>query len=199
MLRQKARSGIGMDHLRKLGASAMIRVALIALFGACLSACVTGGGGSRAAYHESNLRPYVVNGRRYTPHVNTHYEKEGLASWYTYPSGRRTASGERFDGRSLAAAHKTLPLPCVVEVTNLDNGRKLKVRVNDRGPFVSGRIIDLTPAAADRLGFRGKGMAHVKVKFIGPAPVADSDQILLAQADAEPSGAAASALDASLF
>jgi rare lipoprotein A len=161
-----------------------IRAAVIAVAGCGLSACLSTGGHQHAAYRTANLRPYEVDGRRYNPQPTKHYEKKGLASWYSYPAGsRRTASGELFDGRRLAAAHKTLPLPCMVEVTNLDNGRRIKVRVNDRGPFVDGRIIDLTPAAAERLGFMGHGTARVKVKFLGPAPVADSGQIELAQAD----------------
>ncbi len=137
-------------------------------------------------YRSSTLRPYEVGGRRYTPKVDAHFEEKGLASWYSYPAGtRRTAIGERFDPQLLTAAHKTLPLPCVVEVTNLANGKSVRVRVNDRGPFASGRIIDLSRAAADRLGFTRQGTARVKVKFLGPAGFADSGGIMLASVDAQ--------------
>jgi rare lipoprotein A len=159
-----------------------LRLAAIGALGLGLSACLSGRHHEAAAYRSANLRSYTVNGQRYSPKVIKHYDQKGLASWYSYPShSRPTASGELFDGRAMAAAHKTLPLPCMVEVTNLENGKKIRVRVNDRGPFVAGRIIDLTPAAADKLGFRGHGMAKVRVKFLGPAPrVADSGEIMLA-------------------
>lgn len=122
------------------------------------------------AYRLANLKPYVVAGRRYQPRVERRYEETGLASWYSYPANtRRTATGAWFDPRQLTAAHKTLPLPCIAEVTNLENGRSLKVLVNDRGPFVDGRIIDLSKAAADKLDFAGKGLAKVRVRFVGPA------------------------------
>ena len=148
-----------------------------------LSACASGGHGRLEPYRAANLRPYEVQGRRYQPRVVKHYEERGLASWYTYPTGTsRTATGEPFDGRRLTAAHKTLPLPCLVKVTNLDNGKSVTVRVNDRGPFAAGRIIDLSPAAAGKLGFRDKGLARVRVKFLGPAPLADSGVIQLAEA-----------------
>jgi rare lipoprotein A len=141
----------------------------------CLGACASAPGGPAAPYRAANLRPYEVDGRTYRPQAVTHYEATGVASWYAYPYGtRHTASGEPFDGRLLTAAHKTLPLPCRAEVTNLDNGRTVVVRVNDRGPFVSGRLIDLSPAAAERLGFKGQGVARVRVKFLGPAALADA-------------------------
>ena len=93
----------------------------------------------------------------------------GQASWYG-PGfyGNRTANGEVFDMDLISAAHKTLPLPSIVEVTDLDTGRKLKVRVNDRGPFVSGRIIDLSKGAARKLGIYERGVARVRVRYIGP-------------------------------
>lgn len=166
------------------------RLAAVAAVGLGLSACASGGHHDVAAYRSANLRAYTVAGKRYAPKVTKHYDEKGLASWYSYPNrSRPTASGEIFDGRVMAAAHKTLPLPCMVEVTNLENGKKIKVRVNDRGPFVRGRIIDLTPAAADKLGFRSKGMAKVRVKLLGPAPrVADSGEVMLAASDVEPRG-----------
>jgi rare lipoprotein A len=168
---------------RIFGLRAM-RVAVIGLAAIAVSACA-GGRHEMATYRRANLRAYEVNGKHYQPRVVEHYDEKGLASWYNYPgqSRRPTASGETFNSSAMAAAHKTLPLPCMVEVTNLENGRKIKVRVNDRGPFVSGRIIDLTPAAADKLGFRNKGVTRVRVKFLGPAKVADSGQVMVAQVD----------------
>jgi rare lipoprotein A len=151
-----------------------------------LSACASRGLEPLAGTGEpiGSMRPYEVGGQRYEPRVYSHYDETGLASWYSYPPRtRRTADGEWFDARALTAAHKTLPLPSLVEVTNLDNGRRIEVRVNDRGPFVAGRIIDLSRAAADRLGFAGQGTAHVRVRLIG---VADSAQNELAAVEPDP-------------
>ena len=90
-----------------------------------------------------------------------------MASWYGYPfQNRHTADGEIYDEGLITAAHKTLPLPCIVEVTNLQNGRSIRVRVNDRGPFVGGRLIDLSKAAAEQLGFDRRGTTRVRVRFI---------------------------------
>ena len=118
--------------------------------------------------------PYVVNGKRYVPislkEANTYREK-GAASWYGYETLRRkggtmTANGEAFDPEGLTAAHKYLPLPTYVRVTNLENHRAIIVRVNDRGPFVKGRIIDLSSGAAKKLGFYEEGTARVLVESI---------------------------------
>lgn len=118
--------------------------------------------------------PYVVNGKRYVPmsvEAARHYRQEGVASWYGYETyhqkgGHMTADGEAFDPRGLTAAHKYLPLPTFVKVTNLENHREIIVRVNDRGPFVNGRIIDLSAGAAKKLGFYAKGTARVRVEAI---------------------------------
>jgi len=109
-------------------------------------------------------RPYQVRGRWYTPEDNMGYDEEGVASWYG-PGfhGKRTANGERFDQNALTAAHPTLPMPTMVRVTNLDNGRTADLRVNDRGPFASNRIIDVSKRAAEVLGFRRSGTARVRV------------------------------------
>ena len=148
---------------------------------ASLGACASGGGGT-AHYHAANLRSYEINGQRYAPKVVSHYDAKGVASWYSYPARtRRTATGEWFDPGQMTAAHKTLPLPCEVEVTNLENGRKVRVRVNDRGPYADGRIIDLSRAAADRLGFARAGTTRVRVKLLGPAHLAETDTIETAQ------------------
>ncbi len=117
-----------------------------------------------------NPDSYVVYGKRYhTRKSSQGYKEKGGASWYgTKFHGRRTSSGEPYDMYAMTAAHKTLPLPSYVEVTNLDNGRKVIVRVNDRGPFHDGRIIDMSYAAAVKLGMLGKGTAHVEVRAIDP-------------------------------
>jgi rare lipoprotein A len=114
-------------------------------------------------------KPYQVRGQTYVPFDDAHYDETGLASWYG-PQGQHgtTANGERFDGRRVGAAHKTLPLPCYVEVTALATGRRIIVRINDRGPFVAGRIIDLSYGAAELLGIVRSGTAKVRVRRIYP-------------------------------
>ncbi len=119
-------------------------------------------------------RPYRVGGVWYTPAEQPHYRATGEASWYGEAySGRATADGERFDARALTGAHPTLPLPSMVEVLNLENGRRLRVRVNDRGAFRRGRVIDVSKAAAQRLGFLAQGRARVEVRYLGPAEPSD--------------------------
>jgi rare lipoprotein A len=114
--------------------------------------------------------PYQSGGVWYVPAEQPGYDETGLASWYGDAfDGKPTANGEIFDMNGVSAAHATLPMPCVVEVTNLDNGRTLQVRMNDRGPFHPGRIIDLSHGAADQLGFAVKGTARVRVRYVGPA------------------------------
>ncbi|MBS3747463.1 MAG: septal ring lytic transglycosylase RlpA family protein [Wenzhouxiangellaceae bacterium] len=120
----------------------------------------------RARY--GNHSPYTVNGKTYRVRSSSRgYRERGRASWYGSKfHGRTTSSGEPFDMYKVSAAHKTLPLPSWVEVTNLDNGRKLVVRVNDRGPFKDGRIIDLSYAAAVKLDVLDAGTAPVEVVAI---------------------------------
>jgi rare lipoprotein A len=128
----------------------------------------TGEGG-----HYKLGRAYEINGRWYQPYYDPEYEARGVASWYGDPfHGRKTANGERFDKRRLSAAHTTLPLPSLVEVTNVENGRSLVLRVNDRGPFVGDRLIDLSEAAAEELGFKHSGLAEVEVRFLRLADAA---------------------------
>ncbi len=166
------------------------RLAAILLAGASLAACASlttpkysiqdeGVHASRPpsdpGAHGTNA-PYQVGGIWYVPHEQPHYDETGVASWYGDAFNMKaTANGEIFDMNQISAAHTTLPLPSMVEVTNLDNGRKLTVRVNDRGPFVGGRIIDLSHAAAQELGYDRAGIAHVRVRYIGPAPLAGPD------------------------
>ncbi len=126
-------------------------------------------------------RPYQVAGRTYYPTEHPKPVEVGMASWYGPKFHRRkTANGEWFDMNYLSAAHKTMPLPSYARVTNLENGRTVVVRVNDRGPFVGTRIIDLSRAAAARLGYLRKGKARVRVEYLGPAPLGD-DRMLLAR------------------
>jgi rare lipoprotein A len=115
-------------------------------------------------------QPYKINGRWYYPEFVTKYEAVGVASWYGHSyHGRLTANGEVYDMYALTAAHPTLQLPSVVEVVNLENGRSLVLRVNDRGPFVDDRLIDLSLAAARELGFERQGLAQVQVRYLGLA------------------------------
>lgn len=108
------------------------------------------------------------------------YSEIGVASWYGGAfNGGRTSNGERFDMGSISAAHRSLPLPCYARVTNLRNGRSIVVRVNDRGPFVRGRLIDVSARAAALLDFRIVGMARVKVDYFGKAPPAGGDGAFL--------------------
>jgi rare lipoprotein A len=124
--------------------------------------------------------PYVVAGRVYVPEENPHYRAEGIASWYGSDfHGRATANGEIFDADSISAAHPTLPLPSYVRVTNLNNGRSLIVRVNDRGPYAANRIIDVSRRAAHLLGFTERGTASVRVEYVGRAPMEGSDDRIL--------------------
>lgn len=131
---------------------------------------------------ETGNNPYVALGKRYAPIADGRgYEKRGMASWYGKKfHGKRTSSGERYDMYKMTAAHPTLPLPSYVRVTNLNNGRSVVVRVNDRGPFLHGRIIDLSYAAAYKLGIIATGTGRVEVKTVSAKPlrtaVAASDQ-----------------------
>ncbi|HYE46636.1 MAG TPA: septal ring lytic transglycosylase RlpA family protein [Caulobacter sp.] len=182
-----------------MGRGIQWKLAVVLAAGASLAACATApkhsgrpsaqapSGGKRVP---GTMRPYQVGGVWYTPREQPNYNEVGTASWYGQQfHNRQTANGEVFDMWVVSAAHKTLPLPSIVEVTNLDNGRKIKVRVNDRGPFVGGRIIDMSRAGADALGFSGKGTARVRVRYVGPAPPRGKDRTLQyagAVADPEP-------------
>ncbi|MGJ8678144.1 MAG: septal ring lytic transglycosylase RlpA family protein [Akkermansiaceae bacterium] len=132
---------------------------------------VSCGGGS---YNGYMTRSYTIRGQHYQPMpVNEalYYRERGIASWYDeskffgFKRGN-TSLGEKVGRFDISAAHKTLPLPCVVKVTNLKNGKSLKMRVNDRGPFIAGRIIDVTPRAAAKLGFKDQGLTQVEVEVV---------------------------------
>jgi rare lipoprotein A len=121
-------------------------------------------------------KPYTIAGREYVPQEDVNYSAVGMASFYGSDfHGRFTANGEVFDMNSISAAHPTLPLPSYVRVTNLANRRSIVVRVNDRGPYVGDRVIDLSAQTAKLLGFHGYGLAKVKVDYVGRAPLAGSD------------------------
>jgi rare lipoprotein A len=144
-----------------------IRLALHALaFAFLLVGCAS------PSYRGYKYKPYTVRGKTYypmSPHEAIGFSEVGIASYYKegnwlFPG--RTALGEKLYPTTLAAAHKTLPLPCRVRVTNLRNGKSIVLRVNDRGPFIEGRIIDVTSRAAKRLGFYRQGLTRVKIQVL---------------------------------
>ena len=181
-------------QLSSLGFGDIARVGAVALCGFVLAQCsgslsskeysprvveegepVPKGGG---AYRVG--KPYNVNGRTYVPAENPSYRIEGIASWYGRDfHGRLTANGEVYDMHSISAAHTTLPMPSYVRVTNLDNGRSIIVRINDRGPYHRNRVIDLSIGTAKALDFYSRGLARVRVAYVGPAPLEGSDDTML--------------------
>jgi rare lipoprotein A len=145
---------------------------LVVAIGFLLAGCgssgpqLEAGHGKSRGYYKVGA-PYQVNGVWYSPRVDYAYDRTGIASWYGEAfHGKPTANGEVFNLNQVSAAHKTLQLPSIVEVTNLKNGRALQMRVNDRGPFVGDRIIDLSRRAAQLLGFEGAGTAPVRVRIM---------------------------------
>lgn len=125
-------------------------------------------------------KPYTIGGRTYVPREDPNYDRSGIASWYGADfHGRQTANGEVYDRRSLSAAHPTMPLPSYARVTNLQNGRSVVVRVNDRGPYAGNREIDLSEKTAEVLGFKHRGLTDIRVQYVGPAPVEGSDDATL--------------------
>ena len=158
----------------------VMRIVSVVIVALALAACGTvgkrpaGGGaipspsGAGGVYKVGN--PYQVAGVWYYPKEQPNYDETGIASWYGAQfHGHLTANGEVFDRNNVSAAHPTLPMPVNVRVTNLENGKSLVVRVNDRGPYVNGRVIDLSERAADLLGYRLKGTARVRVTYLGRA------------------------------
>jgi len=179
-------------------------LAPIALLGLLLAGCASQPGGSSGtggAYRDGQGayrvgRPYEIKGVWYYPAVDYDYDRTGIASWYGGQfEGRLTANGEIFDLNQLTAAHTTLPMPSTVQVTHLGHGPSLQLRVNDRGPFVDGRLIDVSRRAAQLLGFESTGTTLVRVKVLKDESIAaaeeavhGSGQILVA--DAAPAAAA---------
>lgn len=158
----------------------LLRLAAVAALSALVAACgstrtqsegpVPSGEGGR--YKVGN--PYEVAGVWYYPQEDPLYDETGIASWYGKEfAGRKTANGEIFNPKEISAAHKTLPMPTNVRVTNLENGKSLVARVNDRGPFKPGRIIDMSEKGAELLGFKSQGVARVRVEFLGIADLPD--------------------------
>lgn len=139
---------------------------LVAALGLGLGGCV---GPSVKGY---KTKPYTIRGIRYHPmsprqalgHTDTGVASHYSEHWFLFPG--KTSTGEKLWPWTRAAAHKTLPLPCVIRVTNLKNGRSTKVRVNDRGPFIRGRLLDVTKPVADELGFTQQGLTTVKIKVL---------------------------------
>jgi rare lipoprotein A len=131
--------------------------------------------------------PYRMNGVWYRPVEDHAYRKVGIASYYGGETlgidfhGRQTANGEIYDMHALTAAHPTLPMPSLVNVTNLENGRSLVLRVNDRGPYMNGRIIDVSRGAAQQLGFEQKGTARVRVEVLAAESLALKQEMLRKQ------------------
>ena len=172
------------------------RLALIALLALALDACADKEPEPRATAETMGDykvgRPYNIKGIWYYPRVDYDYRETGIASWYG-PGfhGKQTANGEIYDQMALTAAHRTLPMPSLVRVTNLDNGRSIKVRINDRGPFKNGRIIDLSYRAAQLLDFVRAGTAKVKVEILEPesrrlAAIAQGRQVADSAPEAAP-------------
>jgi len=127
--------------------------------------------------------PYEIRGVWYYPREQPDYDETGIASWYGNEfHGRLTANGEIFDRNAVSAAHPTLPMPINARVTNLENGLSIIVRINDRGPFANGRIIDLSEYAATLLGFREQGTARVRVTYIGAADLHGSGTLMAGEA-----------------
>ena len=132
-------------------------------------------------------KPYVIGGVRYVPRADPDYDRTGMASWYG-PGfhGKRTANGEVYDMDALTAAHPTLPMPSRVRVTNLENGRSIVLRINDRGPFAKGRIIDVSRRAARELGFLSQGVTRVRVRVLDSRGFAAADRKAPPAAGGEP-------------
>lgn len=136
----------------------------------CTGCTILSPGGPLPEPHHKIGKPYEIDGKWYYPAENPEYAQTGIASWYG-PGfhGKRTANGEIFNMNLLSAAHRTLPLPSMAEVENLENGRRIIVRINDRGPFAGNRLIDLSRQGARALGFENEGLARVRVRYLEPA------------------------------
>src|SRR6202049_726137 len=154
------------------GCALPLCVALGFLLTACASSGPESGNNHRAGYHRGQPSykvgaAYQINGVGYHPRVDYDYDETGLASWYGEAfDGQATANGEIYNLNELSAAHKTLPLPSVVEVTNQRNGRSLRLRVNRRGPYVAGRIMDGSRRRSQLLGFETAGTTPVRVRIL---------------------------------
>jgi rare lipoprotein A len=165
------------DPLPMIRRRTVLPVVLIAAL-ALLAGCASQPPGSKPAAGNAGHgaykvgQPYQIDGAWYYPAEDFSYDETGIASWYGQDfHGKYTANGEVYDLNALTAAHRTLPMPSVVQVTNLENGRSISLRVNDRGPYARGRIIDVSHQAARLLGFDGTGTAKVRVKILVPESI----------------------------
>lgn len=166
MVRHRTRTG--------RAARAVFAAALVSMLGACAESQFLITTVKKAREDDATQqgsykigKPYQIDGVWYYPHVDYEYDETGIASWYGPQfHGKRTANGETFNMNDVTAAHRTLPIPSIVRVTNLDNGRSLVIRVNDRGPYARGRIIDLSRRSAQLLGMEARGTARVRVQVM---------------------------------
>lgn len=150
----------------KYGIVATVTIVCFIVYGCSSPSYRTHSSGKQRGYYKVGT-PYQIDGRWYYPKEDPHYIETGIASWYGQDfHGKKTANGDVFDKNALTAAHRTLPMPSMVKVSNLENGRTLILMVNDRGPFAKNRIIDVSKRAADILGFKAQGTAKVKVEFL---------------------------------
>ncbi len=160
--------------------ASVMRLLLVLIIASILAAgCSFGSSGrssdpSKGAKYKGprGTKPYSIRGKTYYPLLSAHgFSEDGIASWYGRDfHGKQTANGERYDMYGMTAAHKLLPFGTQVRVTNKTNGRSIVVRINDRGPFVDNRVIDLTKTAADKLGMLGPGTAPVALQTLGTVP-----------------------------
>ena len=155
----------------------LLALAVLVLFIAGLSGCALSGSGSSegtpsAKGGKRGTKPYTIRGKTYYPLISADgFREEGIASWYGKDfHGKTTANGERYNMYGMTAAHKLLPFNTKVRVTNKNNGKSIVVRINDRGPFVSSRVIDLTRTGAEELGMLGPGTAPVLIENVGAVP-----------------------------
>lgn len=147
----------------------LVRLMMLGAVTGFVAACGTTEMSKPEGYYKVGT-PYQIKGVWYYPKEDPEYDETGVASWYGADfHGKKTANGERYNMNALTAAHRTLPMPTFVNVTNLENGKQIKLRVNDRGPFARGRIIDVSKRAAELLGFVHHGVAKVRVQFAGSA------------------------------
>jgi rare lipoprotein A len=149
----------------------IVPVGLLCAWVMVLTGCSGSSAGTRSTTPHFKIgKPYQINGTWYRPEMVNQFEEVGTASWYGEAfHGKSTANGEVYNMHDITAAHRTLPLPSMVRVTNLENGRSIVVRVNDRGPFAKDRVIDLSKRAAWELGFYDQGTARVEVVYLGLA------------------------------
>ena len=175
------------------------RLSICLLLALIVAACASPPTSQRPSDGQTVGKPYRVNGVRYVPRVQPGYDVTGVASWYGGKfHGRRTASGQRYDMNAMTAAHRTLPFGTKVRVTNLRNDRAVVLTINDRGPFVRGRIIDVSRRAAERLGFRGRGTTRVRVQAISGEPTLKSAAVRSTAPPTRPTPVFQDALDKAL-